>query len=98
MTRFIEHLQTDIPGGGVKEQLEVLCNTYALFQIIENAGDFLATGYLTGKQIALAKEELKHLFDKVRYHELLSIHSLLVEMEGFSVMDLFSRAFSAPST
>lgn len=98
MTRFIEHLQTEIPGGGIKEQLEVLCNTYALFQIIENAGDFLGTGYLTGKQIALAKEELKHLFDKVRIHELLSTHSLLFEMEGFLVMDFFARAFSTPLT
>lgn len=77
MARFIEHVRTEIPGGGIKEQLEVLCNTYALFQITENAGDFLATGYLTGKQITLAKEQLKQLFDKVRSHEFLNFYSLL---------------------
>jgi len=95
LARFIEHLRTEVSGGSVKEQLEVLCNTYALFQIVENAGDFLATGYLTGKQIALAKEQLKQLFDKVRSHELLSTHSLLFEMEGFLVMEFFALVFSA---
>lgn len=84
LTRFIEHVQTELPGGGIKEQLEVLCHTYALFQIIEHAGDFLATGYMTGKQIALAKEQLKHQFDKVRYRELL-------------VMVFRAWAFLAPS-
>lgn len=71
----------------------MLCNTYALSQIIEKAGDFLATGYLTGKQIALAKEQLKLLFDKVRFHELLSTHSLLFEMEGFLVMEFLCTSF-----
>lgn len=66
VSKFIEHVQTELPGGGIKGQLEVLCHTYALFQIIEHAGDFLATGYMTGKQIALAKEQLKHQFDKIR--------------------------------
>jgi acyl-CoA oxidase len=79
VTRFIEHLQTEIPRG-IKEQLEVLCNTYALSQMVESAGDFLATGYMTGKQVAFAKDQLKHLFDKVSLFELLSTHNLLCEM------------------
>jgi acyl-CoA oxidase len=65
VSKFIEHLQTEIPRG-IKEQLEVLCNTYALSQMVESAGDFLATGYMTGKQVAFAKDQLKHLFDKIR--------------------------------
>jgi hypothetical protein len=48
--------------------------------MVESAGDFLATGYMTGKQVAFAKDQLKHLFDKVSLFELLSTHNLLCEM------------------
>ncbi|XP_024394934.1 peroxisomal acyl-coenzyme A oxidase 1 [Physcomitrium patens] len=65
VSKFIEQLQTGTPEG-IRKQLEVLCYTYAFSQLIDNAGDFLATGYVTGNQIALAKEELKHMFDKIR--------------------------------
>jgi hypothetical protein len=79
VTRFIEHLQTEVPGG-IKEQLEVLCHTYALSQMVENAGDFLVTCYMTGKQVGLAKDQLEHLFDKVSLFELLSTHNLLCKI------------------
>lgn len=68
--RFIEQIQSGVPGRGLKEQLEVLCFTYGLSLLITNAGDFLSTEYLTGKQVMLAKDELKRLFDQVSTKEL----------------------------
>jgi len=66
VSKFIEQIQSGVPGRGLKEQLEVLCCTYSLSLLITNAGDFLSTEYLTGKQVMLAKDELKHLFDQIR--------------------------------
>lgn len=63
--RFIEKLQGEIPGKGVKELLQALSHVYALSLVSTHAGDFLATGYLTSNQIALAKNQLRALFVKV---------------------------------
>lgn len=65
-SKFIEKLQQDIPGEGVKQQLELLCSTYYLSLIHKRQGDFLASGYLTSKQAALANEQLRALYTKVR--------------------------------
>jgi acyl-CoA oxidase len=65
MDRFIEQVQKDIPGEGVKQQLEVLCNLYALSLLTAHSGDFLATGYLTSRQVFLAKDQQKALFSAV---------------------------------
>jgi acyl-CoA oxidase len=64
--KFVEKLQTDIPGEGTKELLQVLCYVYALSLVSTHAGDFLSTLYLTSKQVALAKNQLRALFVKVR--------------------------------
>ncbi|KAL4584784.1 hypothetical protein LXL04_009394 [Taraxacum kok-saghyz] len=67
VTKFIEKLQQDdIPGKGVRESLQVLCNVYALFLLHKHQGDFLATGYLTPKQALLANHQLRNLYSKVR--------------------------------
>ncbi|XP_071697803.1 peroxisomal acyl-coenzyme A oxidase 1-like isoform X1 [Rutidosis leptorrhynchoides] len=66
VSKFIERLQQEIPGKGVKDMLQVLCYVYAFFLIHKHQGDFLATGYLTSKQAALANEQLKNLYSKVR--------------------------------
>ncbi|KAI3522324.1 hypothetical protein L1887_00014 [Cichorium endivia] len=66
VSKFIEKLQQDIPGKGVRESLEVLCYVYALFLLHKHQGDFLATGYLTPKQSALANDQLRTLYSKVR--------------------------------
>jgi hypothetical protein len=43
---------------GVKQQLEVLCNLYALSNLYKTqSGDFLVTGYLTGIQVFHAKDQ-----------------------------------------
>jgi acyl-CoA oxidase len=66
VSKFIEKLQQDIPGNGVKQQLEVLCSVYALFLLHNNLGDFLSTGCITQKQGSLANEQLRSLYSQVR--------------------------------
>jgi hypothetical protein len=51
---------------GVKQQLEVLCNLYAVSNLHKtHSGDFLATGYLTGIQVFHAKDQHNALFSCV---------------------------------
>ncbi|PUZ62601.1 hypothetical protein GQ55_4G369900 [Panicum hallii var. hallii] len=66
VTKFIEKVQQDIPGDGVKEQLQNLCNVYALYILHKHLGDFLATGCITPKQGALANEQVGKLYAQVR--------------------------------
>ncbi|CAJ2645834.1 unnamed protein product [Trifolium pratense] len=66
VSKFIEKLQQDIPGNGVKRQLEVLCGVYALFLLHNHLGDFLSTGCITQKQGSLANEQLRSLYSQVR--------------------------------
>jgi len=63
---FIEKVQQNIPGEGVKHQLEVLCSVYALSLVHNGRGDFLSTGYLDSKQSALATVQLRALYSQVR--------------------------------
>ncbi|KAE9597445.1 hypothetical protein Lal_00029865 [Lupinus albus] len=66
VSKFIEKLQKDIPGKGVKQQLEHLCSIYALFLLHKHLGDFLSTGCITPKQGHLANEQLRSLYSQVR--------------------------------
>ncbi|KAG2679858.1 hypothetical protein I3760_11G071400 [Carya illinoinensis] len=66
VSKFIEKLQQDIPGKGVKGQLEALCNIYALFILHKHLGDFLSTGCITPKQASLANAQLRSLYSQVR--------------------------------
>uniref|UniRef100_A0A5B6Z5M8 Acyl-coenzyme A oxidase n=1 Tax=Davidia involucrata TaxID=16924 RepID=A0A5B6Z5M8_DAVIN len=66
VSKFLEKLQQDIPGKGVKQQLEVLCNIYALFLLHKHQGDFLSTGCITPKQAYLANEQLRSLYSQAR--------------------------------
>lgn len=66
VSKFIEKLQQDIPGKGVKKQLEILCSIYALFHLHKHLGDFLSTGCITPKQGTLANEQLRSLYSQVR--------------------------------
>lgn len=63
--RFIEKLQQDIAGKGVKQQLEILCSIYALHLLHKHLGDFLSTGCITPKQASLANEQLRSLYPQV---------------------------------
>lgn len=63
--RFIDKLKQDIPGKGVKQMLEVLCNVYSLFLLHKYQGDFLATGSITAKQASLATTQLRNLYSQV---------------------------------
>lgn len=64
--RFLEKLQQDIPGEGVKQQLQALCGIYYLSLLHKHQGDFLATSYITPKQAELANDQLRALYAKVR--------------------------------
>ncbi|KAL9276536.1 hypothetical protein ACSQ67_025919 [Phaseolus vulgaris] len=66
VSKFIEKLQQDIPGKGVKEILEVLCSVYALFLLHKHLGDFISTGCIDPKQGSLASEQLRNLYSQVR--------------------------------
>ncbi|XP_022718895.1 peroxisomal acyl-coenzyme A oxidase 1-like isoform X3 [Durio zibethinus] len=66
VSKFVEKLQQDIPGKGVKRQLEILCNVYALYLLHKHLGDFVTTGCITPKQGALANEQLRLLYSQVR--------------------------------
>ncbi|XP_059639901.1 peroxisomal acyl-coenzyme A oxidase 1-like [Cornus florida] len=66
VSKFIEKLQQDIPGKGVKQQLEVLCNIYALSLLHKHQGDFLSTGCVTPKQASLANDQLRSLYSQAR--------------------------------
>ncbi|XP_054810001.1 peroxisomal acyl-coenzyme A oxidase 1-like [Prosopis cineraria] len=66
VAKFIEKLQQDIPGKGVKQQLEILCSVYALFLLHKHQGDFLSTGCITPTQASLANDQLRSLYSQVR--------------------------------
>ncbi|CAO2819496.1 unnamed protein product [Amaranthus hypochondriacus] len=66
VAKFIERLQEDISGEGVKDQLHALCGIYALSLMGKHLGDFLSTGCITPKQASLANDLLRTLFSKVR--------------------------------
>lgn len=63
--RFIEKLKGDIPGKGVKEQLQILCSIYALYVLHKHMGDFLSTSTITPKQASLADDQLRSLYSQV---------------------------------
>nr|KJB39745.1 hypothetical protein B456_007G028900 [Gossypium raimondii] len=67
VSKFIEKLQQDIPGKGVKRQLEILFNVYALSLLHKHLGDFVASGCITPKQGALANEQLRLLYSQVHF-------------------------------
>jgi len=83
--RFIEKVHQDIPGHGVKEQLQNLCNVYALYTLHKHLGDFLATGSITPKQGALANEQLGKLYAQVCWSLFLSASSIIVTTKCKSV-------------
>ncbi|KAM5558900.1 hypothetical protein ABKV19_020518 [Rosa sericea] len=66
VSKFIEKLQQNIEGNGVKQQLETLCNIYCLNLIHKHLGDFLSTGSISPKQASLASDQLRSLYSKLR--------------------------------
>ncbi|XP_024026847.1 peroxisomal acyl-coenzyme A oxidase 1 isoform X1 [Morus notabilis] len=66
ISKFIEKLRQDIPGKGVKEQLQILCYVYALNLLHKHLGDFVSTGCITPEQASLANDQLRSLYSQVR--------------------------------
>lgn len=106
VTRFIEALKKDIPGHGVKQQLQILCSVYALSLIAANTGDFLSTGYLTSAQISLAKEQLRSFFHQMRPNAVALVDafdhtdhylgSILGRYDGDVYTNLYKEAWKDP--
>ncbi|KAI3707375.1 hypothetical protein L6452_25831 [Arctium lappa] len=106
VSKFIEKLQQEIPGKGVKQLLEVLCYMYALFLLHKHQGDFLATGYLTPKQTSLANDQLRILYSKVRPNAIALVDSfnltdhllssVLGRYDGNVYPKLYEAAFNDP--
>ncbi|KAI5078791.1 hypothetical protein GOP47_0006462 [Adiantum capillus-veneris] len=66
ISKFLDKLQGEIPGPGVREQLQTLYYLYALSLIKEHIGDFLSSGYLTRTQASLVTKQLLVLYAKIR--------------------------------
>ncbi|KAJ6851121.1 peroxisomal acyl-coenzyme A oxidase 1-like [Iris pallida] len=66
VSKFIEKVQGDVDGQGVKEQLQILCNIYALSLLHKHLGDFLSTSCITPNQGALANDQLRALYSQLR--------------------------------
>ncbi|KAJ6701178.1 ELECTRON TRANSPORT OXIDOREDUCTASE [Salix koriyanagi] len=66
VSKFIDKLQQDIPGKGVKQQLQNLCYIYVVNLVHKYLGDFLSTGCITPKQASLANDQLRSLYSQIR--------------------------------
>ena len=68
-----------MPGPGVREQLQILCNIYALSVLHKHVGDFLVTGCITPKQASLANDQLRSLYSQVSLVILQKFSKLFLE-------------------
>lgn len=106
VSKFIEKVQQDIPGEGVKHQLELLCSVYALSLVHNHLGDFLSTGYLDSEQSALATDQLRALYSQVRPNAVALVDafnytdhflgSILGRYDGNVYPHLYEEAFKDP--
>ncbi|GLJ30784.1 hypothetical protein SUGI_0610720 [Cryptomeria japonica] len=106
VSKFIEKLKQDIPGKGVKNQLEMLCNVYSLSLLHKHRGDFLSVGYLTNEQSKLASDQLRALYSQVRPNAVALVDafnytdhflgSILGRYDGNVYPHLYEEAFKDP--
>lgn len=106
VSKFIEKVQQDIPGKGVKHQLELLCSVYALSLVHSHLGDFLSTGYLNSEQSELAAVQLRTLYSQVRPNAVALVDafnytdhflgSILGRYDGNVYPHLYEEAFKDP--
>ncbi|GMI96190.1 acyl-CoA oxidase 1 [Hibiscus trionum] len=106
VSKFIEKLQQEIPGKGVKTQLENLCNVYALSLLHKHLGDFVSTGCITPEQSALANEQLRLLYSQVRPNAVALVDafnhtdhylgSVLGRYDGNVYQKLYEEAWKSP--
>lgn len=106
VSKFIEKVQQDIRGKGVKHQLELLCSVYALSLVHSHLGDFLSTGYLNSEQSELAAVQLRTLYSQVRPNAVALVDafnytdhflgSILGRYDGNVYPHLYEEAFKDP--
>ncbi|XP_022957805.1 peroxisomal acyl-coenzyme A oxidase 1-like [Cucurbita moschata] len=106
VSKFIEKLKGDIPGKGVKEQLQKLCSIYALYTLHKHMGDFLSTSTITPKQASLADDQLRSLYSQVRPNAVALVDafnytdhylgSILGRYDGNVYPNLYNEAWKEP--
>lgn len=106
VSKFIDKLQQDIAGKGVKEQLQVLCGIYALSLLHKHQGDFLSTGSVTPKQASLANDQLRSLYAQLRPNAIALVDafnytdhylgSVLGRYDGNVYPNLYAEAWKDP--
>lgn len=106
VSKFIERLEQDVPGKGVKNQLEMLCSVYSLSLLHKHRGDFLSVGYLTNEQSKLASDQLRALYSQVRPNAVALVDafnytdhflgSILGRYDGNVYPHLYEEAFKDP--
>lgn len=106
VSKFIEKLQGDIPGQGVKQQLQKLCSIYALYTLHKHLGDFLSTSTITPKQGSLADDQLRSLYSQVRPNAIALVDafnytdhylgSILGRYDGNVYPNLYDEAWKDP--
>ncbi|KAG7016877.1 Peroxisomal acyl-coenzyme A oxidase 1 [Cucurbita argyrosperma subsp. argyrosperma] len=106
LSEYIEKLQGDIPGKGIKEQLQILCSVYALYTLHKHKGDFLSTSTITPKQASLADDQLRSLYSQVRPNAIALVDafnytdhylgSILGRYDGNVYPNLYDEAWKDP--
>ncbi|XP_038876481.1 peroxisomal acyl-coenzyme A oxidase 1-like isoform X2 [Benincasa hispida] len=106
VSKFIEKLQGDIAGKGVKEQLQKLFSIYALYTLHKHMGDFLSTSTITPKQASLADDLLRSLYSQVRPNAIALVDafnhtdhylgSILGRYDGNVYPNLYDEAWKDP--
>ncbi|XP_022922392.1 peroxisomal acyl-coenzyme A oxidase 1-like [Cucurbita moschata] len=106
VSKYIEKLQGDIPGKGIKEQLQILCSVYALYTLHKHKGDFLSTSTITPKQASLADDQLRSLYSQVRPNAIALVDafnytdhylgSILGRYDGNVYPNLYDEAWKDP--
>ncbi|XP_010529972.1 PREDICTED: putative peroxisomal acyl-coenzyme A oxidase 1.2 [Tarenaya hassleriana] len=104
--KFQEKSKQDIPGNGVKTQLETLCSIYGLHLIRKHIGDFLSTGCITPSQGELAGQMLRSLYGRIRPNAVALVDvfnytdhflgSVLGRYDGNVYQKLFENALTDP--
>ncbi|XP_042411979.1 peroxisomal acyl-coenzyme A oxidase 1-like [Zingiber officinale] len=106
VSKFIDKVQEDIQGRGVKEVLQILCSVYALSLVHKHLGDFITTGYITPKQGALANEKLRSQYSQLRLNAVALVDafnytdhylgSILGRFDGNVYPNLYEAAWNDP--
>jgi acyl-CoA oxidase len=66
MRLFVERVENLTCDRATRRATEILCIVHGIYEVIENAKDFLQEGYLTGADVEALREKLLSLYQQVR--------------------------------